>query len=207
MVRRLAGLGLALTMLLAATPVFAQQAYNDEGIGFGLLGGITMPKFDEEEGFPDISGKNGWLVGIWFGGNRNGTLGFMGEFSYLQKKGNNDETDQELKQYYLEIPALIRINLGQTNTRNGFLVYPLIGPVVDIQLKGEIDGVDVKDQFNGFDIGIMGGVGVEIARIGVEFRGNWGLRSLNSDDGGQTFGGLEDSKNFMWQLIGKIRLN
>jgi hypothetical protein len=53
----------------------------------------------------------------------------------------------------------------------------------------------------------MAGVGVEIARFGVELRGNWGLRGVRSDDGGQTFGGLEDSNNFMFQLVGKFRIN
>jgi hypothetical protein len=83
--RRFTWLGLVVAMLLAAPPAFAQQG-SDEGIGFGVQFGLTFPNYNVEQGFPDIEKKTGWLAGIWFGGNRNGTLGFDGEISYLKKK-------------------------------------------------------------------------------------------------------------------------
>ena len=133
-------------------------------------------------------------------------------YRVLSEDGSNlvaeplDLSDQELKTHSLEIPVLLRANLG-SHSRNGFIVYPLVGPVVDIQLKSELNSIDVKKQFNGFDLGIMAGGGIEVARIGVEVRGNWGLRSLVSDDAGATFGNLRDSNNFMVQIVGKIRFN
>jgi hypothetical protein len=208
--RRLALIVAAATMLFAAAPVRAQQpaAYNDEGIGFGLEVGLTRDTITASDAENLIDSRTGLLAGIWFGGNRNGTLGFMGEISYVVKGAKESVGDGELKLTYVEIPALIRINLGQTSNKWGLIVYPLFGPVVDINLKAtDGDGNDVKDFFNGYDIGIIGGVGVEVARIGVEVRMNWGLKTLEKGEEEGTFTGLTDTKNKSLQILAKIRLN
>jgi hypothetical protein len=251
MVRRLAGLGLAVTMFLAATPAFAQQATTalnfrsqtlaleapattfsfeqqtknayslaapapqpgeDEGIGFGILAGISRSTIKLDDEFDDVfevDSKGGWLLGIWFGGNRNGTLGFMGEISYAKKgaqEGGGGEG--EIDQSYLEITAPIRINLGQTDNKWGLLVYPMVGPYVDILLKAEDeDGDDIGDDFNGFDAGVLFGVGVEVARVGFEVRYTMGLKSISADEDGEGFDELTDSKSRSWQFVAKFRLN
>jgi preprotein translocase subunit SecG len=193
----------ALTAMFVATPVFAQQS-SGGGVGFGVEFGLTRATIHAEDAGDFIKGRTGVMGGIWFGGNRNGRVGFMGEIAYVIKGAKNEVTDRDLKLHYLEIPALFRVNIGQRG-RNGVTVYPLFGPVVDIQLKGSLDGLDVKDQFNGFDLGAIGGVGVEAARVGLEARGNWGLRSLQKKGNG--FGGLEEGKNFTLEVLVKLRIN
>ena len=198
---RLALMTALATVMLVATPAFAQ---GDGGAGFGLEAGITRATV-KAEGVEDFfDSRTGFLAGIWFGGNRNGVLGFMGELAYLVRK--TDTLVGPSENHYLEIPALLRINLGQLSTKNGLLIYPLAGPVFDIHLKGELDGFDVKDQFKGLDIGIIAGVGLEIARIGFEGRMNWGQRSLEKDSSG-AFGGLVETKSRTFQALMKIRLN
>ena len=189
-------------VLLAAGPAAAQG--SDGGAGFGLEAGITRATVKAEDVDDFFDSRTGFLAGIWFGGNRNGVLGFMGELAYVVKK--TDTLVGESNNHYLEIPALLRLNLGQLSTKNGLLVYPLAGPVFDINLKGELDGFDVKDQFKGLDIGIIAGVGIEIARIGIEGRMNWGQRSLEKDSSG-AFGGLVETKSRTFQVLAKIRLN
>ena len=129
----------------------------------------------------------------------------MGEITYVVKGANDKFTDSALKLHYIEIPILIRINLGQTSTKNGFLVYPMFGPVADINIKADDTGVDVKNLINGLDFGAMAGVGVEIARIGFEGRMNWGLKRITKEADG--FGELTDIKNRSFQALVKIRLN
>jgi hypothetical protein len=200
-------------MYLLAKPMFAQQgsqtgsSNNQGGIGIGAEFGYVNSNIHVEQFQEFFHSRNGWMAGIWFGGNRAGLIGFMGEITYVVKGAKIGETGDEsdLQLHYLEIPAVFRINLG-SHDRNGLCVYPLFGPVVDIQLKGELDGVDIKDQFNGFDVGLLGGVGVEFMRIGIEARGNWGLKSLVANAAGD-FGDLEKSKNFQFQLLAKIRFN
>ena len=204
----LGSLTVAGAMLCIAPLASAQQQQsNDGGIGFGLEAGITRSTLEVEiSNLSDFyDSRNGVMGGIWFGGNRNGILGFMGEITYVIKGATEQFSGDELKLHYLEIPALIRINLGQTSNKWGFLVYPMVGPVVDIQLKGELDGVDIKDQFNGYDVGIVYGVGVKIARIGIEVRANNGLLTLEKTGEG-TFGGLVETKSSMIQALVKIRL-
>ena len=214
MLRRLVfPLAVVLTMILAATPVSAQQSSqssnsdeNQGGIGFGVEAGITRATIHTSGPSDFIKSRNGLMGGIWFGGNRAGRVGFMGEITYVVKGANNDEFGgSELKLHYLEIPAVFRINLGQ-RSRNGLCVYPMFGPVVDILLKGSLNGIDVKEQFNGFDLGVLGGVGVEYARIGIEARGNWGLKTLEKTDSGFS-GDVVDSKNFTIQVVLKIRIS
>jgi len=193
----------AAALMFAAVPVLAQSA-DDEGVSFGLEVGITRAniKADNLEDF--FQSRTGMMGGIWFGGNRNGTAGLMGEISYVVKKAGNN-ADDDIDFHYIEIPVLLRVNIGQTSTRNGLIVYPLFGPVVDIQLKGKINSLDVKDQFKGVNVGVIGGVGLEVARIGVEARINWGLRSLEKTDGG--FSDWVDIKSRTAQVLLKLRLN
>jgi hypothetical protein len=64
-----------------------------------------------------------------------------------------------------------------------------------------VGGFDVSDNFNGADIGIIGGAGIEVFRIGIEGRGNWGLRNIN------TSGDVSDTKTFTVELLGKFAFN
>ena len=207
MFRRLALSLVVLMTLVAATPAFAQQNAQSGnsgggGVGFGLEFGMTRATIHAKDAADVFKSRNGLMGGIWFGGNRNGAVGFMGEITYVVKGAELPAGN--LKLHYLEIPALLRVNMGQ-RSRNGVIVYPMFGPVVDIQLKADLAGFDVKDQFNGVDFGVIGGVGFEAARVGVEVRGNWGLRTLAKE--GTNFGGWTDTKNFTVQVLAKVRIN
>jgi outer membrane protein with beta-barrel domain len=200
--RALAVVAKTVVALLIAYPAFAQGANVSEGVGFGVEAGLTRTTVTGS----DVQGtqaQNGLMGGIWFGGNRGGRVGFMGELTYLVKEVGESGGGSTLKLHYLEIPAVLRVNIG-SRAKNGASVYVLAGPVVDILLKGDLDGVDVKSQFNGYDAGVLGGLGFEVVRIGVEGRGNWGLKSLVNNSG--EFG-TSDAKSFTFQIVAKIRIN
>ena len=236
MVRGTALVALALVgAIVTATPAYAQQkkaAFNvggvsvapaqpttDSGIGVGALGGFTFTSAsgDDTEG---IATGTGWMIGIWFGGNINGPVGFMGELSYVRKR-LQDEVDGDnnyLETDYLEIPALVRINIG-SRERAGVRGYGLIGPVFDFRLGSkfvafgeEITDDDFEDifglenVFSSVDVGIMAGAGIEWNRIGFEFRYSWGLTQIATDEAvdADLFG---STKNNTIQLLGKIRFN
>jgi hypothetical protein len=194
----LAGLFVA-AALLTATSAFAQ--------GFGVEAGITRASLHADNPSDLVKGRTGVMGGIWFGGNRNGRVGFMGEITYVVKAFSNEGVtpNNDLKLHYIELPEVFRINIGQMS-KNGFIVYPLFGTVIDIKLKTAINGIkNPTDNFNGYDFGLMGGLGVEWARIGVEARGNWGLRSLETTD--NFFGGLVKAKSRTIQILAKLRIN
>ena len=172
------------------------SANEDSGIGFGVLGMITRTSWrvDDVEEFIDPDNKTGWGAGLWVGGNRNGRIGFVGEFIYLVRG------DDEFKTTAVQIPAVFHINFGSRD-RNKVGGYVVAGPSFTINLKQESFGVDISDDFNGADIGLIGGLGVEFFRIGIEGRGNWGLRNINTD------GDVVDTKTFTFELLGKFAFN
>jgi len=91
---------------------------------------------------------------------------------------------------YLEIPILMRINTGSSN-RNSISPYGLIGPVFDVNLKAKQGNLDVKSNYESLDIGVLGGIGIEISRALVEVRYNKGLRNVLKGGGGNATEGSD----------------
>ena len=186
-----------LLLSLTAVPAFAQGS-SDDGPGVGALGMITRGSV-RADGLDDLfDSKTGWGAGLWFGGNKNGLLGFTGELIYQER--NVDSGGLDFKTQAIEVPALLRLNIG-ARSQNGLKVYAVGGPVFTWNLKQTYGGVKLDDSYRNGDIGIMGGIGVEIFRIGIEGRGNWGQRSITVD------GNFDEAKNFQFELLGKIRFN
>ena len=230
----------ALLGLAAATPALAQTPYtapanhlwpsfapelttktqstpNQQGLGIFVQGGWVQLTTYGSNGLPDSidTTTQGFIVGISFGGNKSGVAGVGVDINYLgvgnKTSGLFDPTG-DLSLQYIDIPVYARFNFFGHHTKNAPTLYAIGGGFVDILLKGEIGKTDIKDQFNGFDAGIVGGVGFEVARIGVEFRGNWALTKLvdtgAGDDGGPTFrNGLEDTKKLTLMVLFRVRLN
>ncbi len=191
----------------------AQAGQSDSGIGVGALGGIGFTSA-RGEGSEDISSGTGAIFGIWFGGNRNGRVGFLGELNYVAKRINDSEdSDTSLTTYYLEIPAVFRFNFGDLSNREGLIVYGLAGPVFDFRMSSKLveDGVeipeaDLDNAFSAVEFGIMAGVGFEWARFGFEFRVNFGLNQLATDEAVEAEI-LPPAKTTSIQIVGKFRFN
>jgi len=94
----------ALTSIVLVVPALAEA----QGIGVGVKGGYLHSSFDVSNAF-DSSG-DGWQAGLFFGGNRNGTVGFMGEFNVQARKGDDSTI------YYFQVPALLRLNFGSSSS-------------------------------------------------------------------------------------------
>ena len=202
---------IATAMVLAAAPAFAQgQTQPNSGLGIGALGGISWTTIrTENEASFDFNTGTGWQLGIWFGGNRDGRVGLMGELSYAVKKISS-EFNEEVEREYVQIPVLLRINAG-SRAKNKPSLYFLAGPVFDIEIstKQSVDGVEIDtpdDVYNGLEIGLMGGVGFEVARIGIEGRYSWGLKSVLGTDAAESTG-FGNAKLNTFSVIAKIRFN
>lgn len=197
--------------LLVAQPAMAQQpaaanqssSSNDTedsgGIGIGV---------EAMAGFPSLSNagsgldaKNSYGFGLWVGGNRNGTVGFTGEFIYLVKKEKLGEA--EAKHVALEIPAVFHINFGKKKTKNGPLGYAVLGPVFTINVQDKLSGGLTGNNFQSANVGIMYGAGFEIARLAIEARMNQNLKQVTSNGGGV----FADSKERVFEVVGKFRFN
>jgi hypothetical protein len=72
------------TFLTAGLAGAAQnRSQNQQGFGFGIKGGFLFPSVSNFEGF---DGNTGTAIGIFFGGNRTGSVGVMGELLYVQEE-------------------------------------------------------------------------------------------------------------------------
>jgi hypothetical protein len=188
---------------MAATNAAQDQSSNGqvrhEGVGIGVKGGFLWPSFAEAQGagFKDDSG---WMLGIFFGGNRPGVVGVMGEIQYGLKKGSL--ASDTLKQYFIEIPILARINVG-ASTLNGISVYGLVGPVFDINLQTKLNDIKIEDKYQSLDIGLLIGGGVEITRFLVEARYNQGFKNVLKAEGG----GNTDLKSHSFAIEFGVRFN
>jgi hypothetical protein len=212
----------AILAVLVAAPAFAQTpaqqpVQKEQGLGVFLQGGFTSGSTYQSNGLPNMDGVSprGVIFGIGFGGNKSGKFGIGADINYLIKSASNVTITDfgqffesgTLKTHVLQVPVYGRINFGGYNTKAAPQFYIMFGGYVDILLKGAIDGVDIKDQFNGFDVGPLGGVGFEGGRVAIEARGLWALKTLQSTGNGTFLNGMEESKVFTFVLLFKVRLN
>jgi Outer membrane protein beta-barrel domain len=200
--------GLALSTLVfssalaLAQPALAQNTNNaskeDNGIGIGAELMAAFPSVSNLG--TGLDAKTGYGFGLWVGGNKNGLIGFTGEFIYLKKKIENTAGTTSATRNALEIPAVFHVNLGP-RTKNAVSGYAVIGPVFTINVNNKLTGGLTGSNFAGADIGIIGGGGIEFFRVGIELRGNWGMRNISSA------GTTANSKDKAVELLGKFRFN
>jgi hypothetical protein len=189
-----------------ATPVArqaqatAQVNEADAGIGFGVIYGIVRPSFKDEDAQFTLSNKTGWKVGIFFGGNRDGTVGFWGKLLYKVKKANVfSETGPEIETKFLEIPAGFRINFG-SSSRNSIGGFVDLGAVVDLQIE-KLDDTNITEDYSGTELGYYFGFGVEITRLIVELRWDRMVKSFyDPEEGFESIKGHEFEVEFMFRI-------
>lgn len=181
----------------------SQQARSTHanGFGFGVKGGLLFSSYREAN--TNYKNNNGWEAGIFFGGNRPGSVGVMGEILYAKKGAKDASGKFTADNYYLEIPVLLRLNIGSANRNTGAIVCGIAGPVADILLKADLNGVDVKKNYESLDLGIIAGGGVEVSRFLVEARMNWGLRNIAKASGGAA----SDVKTRSFAVLAGLRFN
>jgi hypothetical protein len=170
----------------------------DPGIGFGVIYGIVRPSFKDDDAQFTLSNKTGWKVGIFFGGNRDGTVGFWGKLLYKVKKAET-AFDTEVEARYLEIPAGFRINVG-SSSRNSVGGFVDIGGIVDINIKKLEDPI-IDDEYLGTELGWYVGFGVEVTRLIVELRWDRMVKSFyDPADGFESIKGHEFEVEFMFRI-------
>ena len=184
--------------LTTTTP--APKAVKEQGLGVFLQGGYVY-QTTYTGGTNFTSKPQGFIVGIGFGGNKSGTFGMGVDINYIWT--NNSDVSQ--KTQTLDIPVYGRLNIGGHNTKNAFTFYIPFGWFFDVNLSNQIDGVNIKDTFNGLQTGPLVGAGFEVYRIGVEGRAQWALTQLAKDGSNELFD--VNAKQFTFILLFKVRVH
>jgi hypothetical protein len=153
-----------LTLAVTAAPAQAQSG--------GIKGGFLYSTLSFDETSDVWDSNNGWTAGLFFGSSKEKTAGFLGEINFQQRGGGSAFGDVKL--YYLSIPFMLRVGAGDAVN-----VYAIGGPSFDIKIgESNPDDVDLVQEWEGIDIGITLGGGVEFGFFIVEARVNWGLRNI-----------------------------
>jgi hypothetical protein len=151
--------------------------------GVGVKFGPTFAMFSSEA--LDFNTRTGVHGGFFFGGNRDGVLGLQTEINWLRKNVErvpntlSTEGGPNIRIDYLQVPVLLRLNAGSSST-SGFVAYGIVGPAIELKVADEIDGLTLDDGFEGADVSLVFGGGIEVARIIVEGRYEKGLRRINN---------------------------
>ena len=160
-----------LAVLSLAIPASDASAQGGGGIKVG-------PTFDAFSGDAlDFENRTGIHAGIFLGGSRDKVLGFQTEINWLRK--NTELQTRDIRIDYLQIPVLLRLNAGSSSP-NRFAAFGVIGPAIELKLADEIEGFTLDDGFEGADVSLVFGGGIEVARIILEGRYEKGLRRINN---------------------------
>lgn len=207
------------TAAIAAATVAAAPA-TAQPVRFGAYVGATSATVAEDEGSPfnefpeaplEKKRRLGLQVGLWLNKPLTGTFSLQPELHYTQKGlryagtvaiPGEPAVDAELSLElgYLEVPVLLRADLGQGGGR--VRPFLLAGPVLAYQLSCDIgvdfDGLGGSDdcdaegdaEINKLDVGatVGGGLaftlGAREATAGLRY--THGFRSLSKEQGGIT---------------------
>lgn len=190
---------LASALTLGASAPAAAQDDDGPGVGVGFKIGPTFASFSSDA--LDIDNRTGWHAGLFVGGNRSGVVGWQTEFNWIRRGGQTTLLGEEFHIDYLQVPVFLRVNIG-TESRQGFAVYALAGPAFSWRIADEINGVTIDDSFEGTDVGLVFGAGVEITRVILEGRYEWGFRRIN-----KTFSDTDELKARTFTVLVGVRFN
>jgi opacity protein-like surface antigen len=187
-----------------AALVFVGSAQPATAQGVGLTIGPTFDEFSGEA--LDFNNRTGAHVGLFFGGNRDGVLGVQGEINWLRKKTEllatrleSSPLTRDIRIDYLQVPVLLRLNAGSDST-SGFAAYAIAGPAIEVKIADEVEGFTLDDGFEGADVSLVFGAGIEFARIIVEGRYEKGLRRIND-----TFSDFAEIKKQAFTILFGVR--
>ena len=139
---------------------------------------------------------------MFFGGNRSGVFGLQGELNWIRRRTATEAPPvQAIRIDYLQVPVLLRLNIG-SDSPSGFAVYGIAGPAFDIKIGDEVEGVTIDDGWEGADVEMVFGGGIEAARIIVEGRWEKGFRRINKN-----FLGFSEIKKQAFTILFGVRFN
>ena len=165
--------------------------------GVGIKVGPTFADFTSDA--LDFDTRTGIHAGLFIGGNRDGVVGVQTELNWIRKQVEQPLQAREIRIDYLQIPVLLRVNIGGSSA-NAFRVFGVGGAGVNIKIGDEVDGVTIDDNFEGADIPLLFGGGIEVARIIVEGRYEKGFRRIN-----KLFSDFTDVKSQSFTILFGVR--
>jgi hypothetical protein len=171
---RLVSIGV-LAVLVSVGHASAQEITVKGGLASSAIA------FDREAyGVPDVDERrSGFVFGASIMPRGADRGGWQIEALVVQKGARNLlRRNDQLEFTYIEIPILLHVDFWQKGNSSAFFTA---GPslAVNIQATYVDDGVpeDIGNDIEKVDFGLNLGIGLELGRVVLEGRSNWGMRS------------------------------
>jgi hypothetical protein len=196
----------ATVFLILATSALAQHVGVKAGANFASL----TPAEDED---PETSRRLGPVGGIWVQIPPSSRFSFQVEGLFSEKgvtfeSPGFDVPSVDVRVRYIEIPLLARADFGASGSGTRLFLVGGAAPAFELSsrakaaFEGQEQTRDIDEEIYSFDVGLVGGIGVEFGRAQIEARYTHGLRHINTDDNGD-----EDRiKNRVFSVIFGFRL-
>lgn len=171
----------------------------------GIKGGLTLSSLSTGDSTYDHLKPSGH-VGVYSSSSLNDWLGLQAELLYIQKGARESYSIiggygvSKIKLNYLELPVLAYAQWESLRFYAGVYLSSLLwAKVTNEGSDGTVylKGVEDRSEYNTFDFGIIGGLGVQLAFLELGARYEYGLRSLG--EGNLFIGTLPTAKNITLQ--------
>ena len=196
------------SMFLVLPPFAAAQQIGVKG---GANFASLTPAEDED---PDTSRHIGPVGGVWVRIAPFTRFSFQVEGLFAEKGvkfdpsgfGLNASVDVRLR--YVEFPLLARADFGASGSAARVFVVGGVAPAFELSARSravagdEEQTRDIDDEIYSFDLGLVGGLGLEFGPASIEARYTHGLRHINTDDNGEG----DRIKNRVFSVMVGLRL-
>ena len=155
----------------------------------GVKTGFNSTSFNTEAGYDFASAKDdfktGYLVGAWTRIHLLGDLSLQPELYYSKKKSETDfdpDGSESLSYSSWDVPLLVHLDAIDLKLLK---IYGVGGPVASFRSKDEVKlaGAAISDydgdSFKSTNWNFQLGAGVQIARLSLDARYEWGLNDIS----------------------------
>ena len=176
---------------------------QDSASKFGVKGGVNFSNLYTED-VDDNNVLTGFNVGFFAKLPISNNIALQPEISYTGKGAelvyNNSLVSgtAQFKLDYIEVPLLLVVNVTKNfNIHAGpYAAYMVSAKTTNKSDSGSYnfeDNIDTDD-FNKFDAGLAGGVGIDLEPVSFGVRYNYGLTKIGKEDSSTSFSS-PDAKN------------
>ncbi|SHG40472.1 Outer membrane protein beta-barrel domain-containing protein [Flavobacterium segetis] len=195
-----------LTTIAAFTGVQAQ----DKIASYGFKGGLNFSNLYTDN-VDDNNVLTGFNAGFYAKLPITNSIAIQPEISYTTKGAelvyNNAFANgtAKFKTNYIEVPVLLVVNLTENfNIHAGpYAAYMVSGKTTNDSNFGSSQSELDTNDFNKFDAGVAGGIGVDLDALNFGVRYNYGLTKIGKQDAFLS----SDAKNSVLSVYVGLRLN
>ena len=176
-----------LLTLLALVTFSTQKTQAQVLPQFGIKGGLNYSTFNNVDG---VEYKPGLLVGAFVDFNIPATpMSIQPEILYSQYGANIEDSDASFNVNYLQVPVLIKFGFPTPGVKPNVYFGPYMGFNIKSEIKNDDASLNLDDQTEDTDFGVIVGAGVDVSKFRVGLRYTAGLTAAAKENFS------EDAKN------------